>query len=284
MELAEFAADVAHKAAKGIMAQLPLGLWNKSPIEHKSGRELVSRVDREAEQLIVSAIRLAYPDHAIQAEEGGAALGANGQAEYRWIVDPLDGTTNFLHGHPIFCVSVAVERLRGSGDEAPGIVAGAIRAPYLNETYLAARGQGAYLNSQTIRLKVSPLDDLADGIVATGFAYDRERFPNYENFVRVARQARGIRRCGSAAMDLAFVAAGRYEAYWEIGIRSHDVAAGALLVEEAGGVVRDLAGGDDWLEGRTIIASNGLVHDQLRELLEVPSQRRLEQRPSTAKQ
>ena len=124
------------------------------------------------------------------------------------------------------------------------------------------------MNSKTIRLEVSPIDELADGIVATGFAYDRDRFPNYDNFVRVARAARGIRRCGSAAMDLAFVAAGRYEAYWELGVRAHDVAAGALLVQEAGGVVQDLAGGDDWLEGRSIIASNGLVHDELRGLVE----------------
>jgi myo-inositol-1(or 4)-monophosphatase len=269
-ELADFAADIARKAGKLIMAQLPLGLWRQSPIEHKDGRELVSPVDRASEQLLVRAIRQQYPDHAILAEEGGSDLGADGPAEYRWIIDPLDGTTNFLHGHPLFCVSVAVERLEAGADDPAGLVAGAIRIPYLDETYIAARGQGACLNSRTIELSVSPIAELGEALVATGFAYDRDRFPNFDNFVRVGRRARGMRRCGSAAIDLAFVAAGRYEAFWELGLRSHDVAAGALLVREAGGLVQDLAGGDQWLEGRSLIATNGHVHDELRALLELP--------------
>ena len=145
--------------------------------------------------------------------------------------------------------------------------------PYLDETFLAARGGGAFLNSRTIRLSVSGTDDLADSLVATGFAYDRDRYPNYDNFVRVARRARGIRRCGVASIDLAFVAAGRYEAFWELGLRAHDVAAGALLVREAGGRVEDLTGGGDWLEGASIIASNGRVHAAMKELLEPPERR-----------
>jgi myo-inositol-1(or 4)-monophosphatase len=150
----------------------------------------------------------------------------------------------------------------------PNIVAAVVFLPYLDETYLAVRGGGAYLNSRSIRLAVSPIRELADGLVATGFAYERERYPNYDNFVRVARKARGIRRCGAAAIDLAFVAAGRYEAFWELGLRPHDVAAGALLVQEAGGRVEDLSGGTDWLDGGNIIATNGLVHEAMRELLD----------------
>lgn len=269
LELAEFAVDVARRAGKLLMAELPLGLWRAGVVEHKPGRELVSRVDRASEQLIVDAVRERFPDHAIVAEEGGAALGAGSDAAYRWLIDPLDGTTNFLHGYPLFCVSVAVERMSGSV-AAPRIVAGVVRLPYLDETYVAAEGEGAWLNSSSIRLAVSPIDALDDALVSTGFAYDRERFPNYDNFLRVARAARGIRRSGSAAIDLAFVAAGRCEAYWELGLRAHDAAAGALLVQQAGGRVEDLAGGDAWLEGRNLIASNGRVHQQLLALLDSP--------------
>lgn len=300
-ELADFAMGIARKAGKMIMAQLPLGLWRRSPIEHKAGRELVSEVDRAAERMILAAIRQRYPDHGIVAEESGVAAGGHGEAEFRWIVDPLDGTTNYLHGHPLFAVSVAVEQLRrrdhadgravgaastapsDSEDDppvraeaegaAPDIVAGAVFLPYLGETFLAARGGGAFLNSRSIRLSVSDTDDLADSLVATGFAYDRDRYPNYDNFVRVARRARGIRRCGAASIDLAFVAAGRYEAFWELGLRAHDVAAGALLVREAGGCVEDLSGGPNWLDGGDIIASNGRIHAAMRELLETPALR-----------
>ena len=268
MALAELAAEVAAEAGKLLMAQLPLGRWTDA-IEHKAGRELVTRVDRDSERLIVRRIREARPDDAISAEEGGVVAGASANAAYRWIIDPLDGTTNFLHGHPMFAVSIGVERFAEDGrhTDGPDLVAAAVRLPYLGETYLAARGVGSFLNSLSIRLEVSSTEVLDDALVATGFAYDRQRHPNYDNFTALARAARGIRRCGAAAVDLAFVAAGRYDAFWELGLREHDVAAGALLVTEAGGRVTDLAGGADWLGGGRIVASNGRLHEAVRALL-----------------
>jgi myo-inositol-1(or 4)-monophosphatase len=227
----------------------------------------VSRADRASERLILRRIRSRYPDHAVRAEESGDTHGNGEGAPYRWIVDPLDGTTNFIHGHPMFAVSIAVERLH---DEAPApahLVAAVIYLPYFSEIYIAAEGQGAYMNSRSIRLGVSPTSDLSEALVATGFAYERDRFPNYDNFVRVAEASNGIRRCGAAAIDLAYVAAGRYDAFWELGLRSHDVAAGALLVREAGGRIGDFGGGDDWLDGGHIIATNDKLFDPLRELL-----------------
>jgi len=275
----EVALELGRTAGRQILKQVPLGLWRGEGIEHKDARELVSRVDRASEQLIVDGLRQAYPDHAILGEEGGYGAGPRAEAEWRWLVDPLDGTTNFLHGHPFFCVSIALEHWHGgrAPDDrpspappliAPSIVAAVVYAPYLDETYFAVQGQGAFLNSRSIRLSVSPTPELAEALVSTGFAYERERFENYDNFVRIAKQSLGIHRCGSAALDLAFVAAGRYDAFWELGLRPHDVAAGALLVLEAGGRVSDFAGGPDWLEGYNIVASNGLLHQAVQALLD----------------
>jgi myo-inositol-1(or 4)-monophosphatase len=255
------------------MAELPLGRWRGSGVERKSSRELVSRVDRAAERLIVDGLRDAFPDHAILGEEGGVVAGARPDVEWRWHVDPIDGTTNFLHGHPFFCVSIALERMAATAaPEAavprPEMVVAAIYLPYVDELYFAEQGGGAHLNTRALSLAVSPATELDDALVATGFAYDRERFPNFRNFERVAAASLGIHRCGSAAIDLAFVAAGRYDAFWELGLHAHDVAAGALLVTEAGGRVTDVAGQGDWLEGRSIVASNGALHEAVRALLD----------------
>jgi len=269
----DVALELGRTAGRRILKQVPLGLWRGGGIEHKDARELVSRVDRESERFIVDGLRQAYPDHAIRGEEGGYARGPGAEAEWRWLVDPLDGTTNFLHGHPFFSVSIALEHRQGERTPAapqvePRIVAAVVYAPYFDETYFAAQGQGAFLNSRSIRLGVSPTAELAEALVSTGFAYQRERFPNYDNFVRIAQQSLGIHRCGSAALDLAFVAAGRYDVFWELGLRPHDVAAGALLVLEAGGRVSDFAGGPDWLEGENVIASNGPLHAAVQALLD----------------
>jgi myo-inositol-1(or 4)-monophosphatase len=250
LEVAETAVDIAREAGRLLMRELPLGRF-RGAIEHKEGRELVSRVDRAAEALIADRVGEAFPGHAILGEEGGLA-GGDGEAEHTWIVDPLDGTTNFLHGHPMFAVSIALARFVPSFE----LLAAVVHLPYLSETYFAGAGEGAFLNTSSLRLAVSDANELADALVATGFAYDRERFPNYDNFVRVADRSRGIRRCGAASVDLAYVAAGRYDAFWELGLRPWDVAAGALLVREAGGVVSDGRGGDDWLQGASIIAAN----------------------------
>jgi myo-inositol-1(or 4)-monophosphatase len=275
----DVALDLARASGRTILEQVPLGLWRGEGIEHKDSRELVSRVDRASERFIVEGLRQAFPEHAILGEEGGYAAGPGAEAEWRWLVDPLDGTTNFLHGHPFFSVSIALEH-RGqtppaarrlgepSPAAAPNIVAAVVYAPYLDECYFATRGEGAFLNSRSIRLAVSPTAVLGEALVSTGFAYERERFPNYDNFVRIAHHSLGIHRCGSAALDLAFVAAGRYDLFWELGLRPHDVAAGALLVLEAGGRVTDFAGGTDWLEGHNVIASNGPLHAAVQGLLD----------------
>jgi myo-inositol-1(or 4)-monophosphatase len=253
-ELMEAAVEIAREAGKLLMSELPLGRW-RGDVEHKGGRELVSRVDRAAEALIRQRIGEAFPTHEILGEEEG---GAHQESATRWLVDPLDGTTNFLHGHPFFAVSLAVEAPSGE------LEAACVHLPYLQETYFGARGLGAFLNSETMPLTVSETDRLDDALVATGFAYDRERWPNYDNFVAMARASRGIRRCGAASVDLCFVAAGRYDAFWELGLRPWDVAAGALLVREAGGVVADFDGGDDWLEGGRIIASVPALFEPVR--------------------
>jgi len=260
-----FACSVARDAGKVLMNLLPLGRQRGASVEAKSIRELVSEADRSAEALIVRAIGQQFPEHAILGEEGGAQ-GANGEAHYRWHIDPLDGTTNFLHGHPLFCVSLGVELL--SKGPRPEIASACVHLPYVDETFFATRGAGAFLNSENIRLAVSDAATINDALVATGFAYDRDRFPNFDNFVRVATAARGVRRCGAAAIDLAYVASGRYDAFWELGLRAHDVAAGALLVEEAGGRIGDFAGANGWLHGRNIIASNPALFDAIHDKLD----------------
>ncbi len=269
VEFSEFAQDIARRAGKLIMNQLPLGRWRAAGVEHKTGRELVSVVDRASEEMLTAAVRTVYPQHGIFAEEGGS-FDPDAQPAYRWLIDPLDGTTNFLYGHPLFAVSLAVQSLIPERDETPAgsIVAAVVYLPYLDETYSAVRGAGAVLNSETIQLSVSPTSRMDRALVATGFAYERDRYPNYDNFVRVAHQSRGIRRCGAASVDLAFVAAGRYDAFWELGLKAWDVAAGSLLVQEAGGRITDLAGGDSWLDGANILATNGRLHEPLQQLLD----------------
>jgi myo-inositol-1(or 4)-monophosphatase len=263
--LRDFAVDIARGAGRLLMAELPLGRWRGEGVERKAGRELVSRVDRASEALLIEEIRDRHPSHAILAEEGGPSENGGG-APYRWIIDPLDGTTNFLHGPPMFSVSLAVEK---RGTDA-GIAVAVVHLPYVDETYFAVRGAGAFLNTPRVRLSVSLTERLDEALVASGFAYDRERWPNYDNFVRLARHSLGIRRSGSAAIDLAFVAAGRYDAYWELGLKPWDVAAGALLVQEAGGRVGDFSGGDGWLEGGQLLATNGRLFEAVQALLDPP--------------
>lgn len=274
--LAELAGTIARRAGRLLMDNLPFGRF-RGTIETKEHRELVSRVDRESEELILEHIAAAYPDHALLGEEGGARLAPLDEARYRWIVDPLDGTTNYLHGHPFFAVSIGVERLphagalarveRAATARAPELVAAAVFAPYFGELFLAARGMGAFLNTPVIELRVSDTETLEKALVATGFAYDRGRWPNDERFVRASEATRGVRRCGAAALDLAYVAAGRYDGFWELGLKAHDVAAGALLVQEAGGRVSDLKGGNDWLTGGHIVAAGPSLFEPLRALI-----------------
>ena len=228
-------------------------------IETKSEAiDLVTEVDRQCEALIVSGIRSERPEDAIIAEEGGSI--EREAADWCWIVDPLDGTVNFAHGFPRFCVSIGIE-FRGKRQVA------LVYDPLLDECYRAVRGRGAYLGSR--RLRVSSATAVDESLIATGFAYDvhRSDADNLQHFARMLKTARGIRRDGSAALDLCYVAAGRLDAYWEFKLHPWDVAAGFLIVEEAGGVVTDLSGGPAPRSGVEVVASNGAIHDEFLHLL-----------------
>ncbi len=216
--------------------------------------DLVTEVDRACEAKIVEGLRDAFPDDALLAEESGAH--ASPDADYRWLIDPLDGTTNFAHGFPRFCVSLGVEY---HAERTLGVV----YDPLLDECFEAARGEGAWLGER--RLRVASETNFARALVATGFAYDVHRSDddNLASFRNVVKSARGIRRDGSAALDLCYVAAGRLDAYWEPKLHPWDIAAGILIVEEAGGRVSDFRGGPADASGREIVASNGPLHEAL---------------------
>lgn len=226
-------------------------------VGRKGPNDLVTDADLAAEEAIVATLRRAFPDHAVTAEEGGTR--AEG-AEYRWWVDPLDGTVNFAHGIPIFAVSIACLR-----HDTP--LVGAVLQPLTGELFTARAGKGAFRNGEPIRVSGEPR--VAEGLLATGFPYDREA--HWEamsgRFLRCLRAARGIRRLGSAAIDLCWVACGRFAGYWESGLKPWDAAAGVLIVREAGGRVTDFRGGPVRLESGEVAASNGLVHEELLRLL-----------------
>lgn len=221
--------------------------------------DLVTEVDRACEELIVEGIQAARPKDAILAEEGHG--GDDERAPYRWIIDPLDGTTNFAHGFPRFCVSIGVER---NGER----VAGVVYDPLLEERFEALRGEGAWLGER--RLRVTSETEFGRALVATGFAYDVHHSDddNLASFRNVVKTARGIRRDGSAALDLCYVAAARLDAYWELKLHPWDVAAGFLIVEEAGGRITDFRGGPADRTGREVVSSNGPLHEALLEQIE----------------
>ena len=220
-------------------------------------RDLLTIADSESEQVIIETIRDRFPSHGILGEETGADLGDSG---YVWIIDPVDGTTNFARSFPFFAASVG---LWHNGQPVLGLV----EAPYLRERFTAEKGEGAWLNGK--RLAVSKTPDVARSILATGFAYVRNEVErnNVDNFGRLILKCHDIRRPGAASLDLAYVAAGRFDGYWEPFLKPWDVAAGCLLVTEAGGRITDFEGGDDWLFGANLVASNGSIHDELRDEL-----------------
>ena len=218
----------------------------------KGRNDFVTDVDRLAEQEIISVIHKSYPDHAILAEESGE----QGDSETIWVIDPLDGTANFLHGFPHYCVSIGV-MVRGR------IEHGVIYDPLREELFTASRGAGAQLNDR--RLRVTKQKTLAGSLIATGFPFKyHEHFPAYlATFNAVFPEVSDLRRGGSAALDLAYVAAGRVDAYWELGLQKWDLAAGVLLIEEAGGVVSDFTGGENHIEHGNLVAGNFNIHQQL---------------------
>jgi len=227
-------------------------------VESKRKNDYVSEVDRQAELAIIDTIHRAYPDHAIMAEESGESGQAD--AEYVWIIDPLDGTTNFLHGLPHFAVSIGLQ-FRGRLEHA------VIYNPMNQELYTASRGGGAFLNNR--RLRVSARKDLDGALLGTGFPFRPEQNVNLylETFKAFYGPTSGVRRAGSAALDMAYVAAGRLDGYWEFDLNAWDIAAGILLVREAGGVVVDFAGGENSLHSGNVIAANPrITHAMLRAL------------------
>ena len=219
------------------------------PVTSKGRNDFVSQVDREAERLIIDVIHKAYPSHAILAEESGAS----GDGEFVWIIDPLDGTTNFLHGFPQFAVSIGV---RHRGEMAQGVVYDPLR----QELFTASRGHGAQLNNR--RIRVSRLHSLEGALLGTGFPFRSHKHLDLylDTFRLFFPDSAGIRRAGAATLDLAYVACGRLDGFWEIGLSPWDIAAGMLLIQEAGGLVSDLNDNGDCMETGNVLAGNPQVH------------------------
>ena len=256
------AAEIAREAGARLREFFAQGVAT----EYKGDVDVVTVADRTVEKLIRTRLGEAYPEHGIYGEEGTRE---RMEQEFRWYVDPLDGTTNFAHGFPQFCVSLGLEQ-RGVGlkpDEDGTIQAAVIYDPMRDELYAAERGRGATLNGKPLRVSETP--DLAEALVATGFpSRKRHQSPNIHFYHEFTLRSHGVRRAGSAALDLAYVAAGRLEAFWEFNLNPWDTAAGVLLVTEAGGQVSDFAGGAFRLDSREVLASNGLIHDELVGLFE----------------
>lgn len=247
--------EVAAAAANAAGGILRSNFGGEQKVRFKGEVDLVTEIDEQAERKIGEMLRQAFPAYGMLAEEGGSSPGAG---EYRWIVDPLDGTSNYAHGLPIFCVSIALER---DGETVLGVV----HDPMREETFIAERGGGATLNGRPIR--VSGTDELIRALVATGLPYDRDTMPAaLDLFTRFAVLTQGLRRLGSAALDVCYVAAGRLDAYYERGVRPWDVAAGALILEEAGGKVTDFRGEKIDLQGLEIVASNTALHPPIVEV------------------
>jgi myo-inositol-1(or 4)-monophosphatase len=239
-------------------------------IEYKGDVDLVTIADRQSEALIIERIRKQFPNHDVIGEEGTRIETGS---EYKWYVDPLDGTTNFAHGYPVFCVSLAVER---SGER----IAGVIYDPTRDEMFSAEKGSGARLNDKAMH--VSTVANLGECIIGTGFpSHKRHKNPNIYFYHQITLRTHGVRRAGSAALDLCNVASGCYDGFWEFNLNPWDTAAGVLMVEEAGGKVTDFYGGPFQIASRETLGSNTLIHESLlHEFQEIFAGRGLEELPS----
>lgn len=239
--------------------------------EYKGDVDLVTEADRQSEKLIVAKMKSLWPDHEIVGEEGTRQN--TGKSDFRWYVDPLDGTTNFAHGYPVFCVSIGLE-YKGA------LYAGVLYDPTRKELFAAEKGRGATLNQKPIR--VSKTKTLSESILATGFpSHKRHKNPNIHFYHQLTLRSHGVRRAGSAALDLANVAAGRYDGFWEFNLNPWDTAAGVVLLEEAGGTVTRFDGSPFQIDSREVLGSNGIVHPELlRNFAEIFAGRGLEELPS----
>jgi myo-inositol-1(or 4)-monophosphatase len=247
-EFLETAAGIAREAGALIAGYQARGIG----FELKGDYDLVTEADRASERLIVERLSSHFPNHSIVAEEGG---GQERSSEYRWYVDPLDGTTNFAHGFPMFNVTLALER-------AGELIAGVVYHPIHDEMFAAEKSGGAYLNNR--RIHVSKTARVADALVATGFpSRKRHENVNVHFYYQLAMMSHGVRRAGAAALDLAYVACGRLDAFWEFGLNPWDMAAGVLLVREAGGMSSDMRGGPFSLKGPHMLSDNSLIHQPM---------------------
>jgi myo-inositol-1(or 4)-monophosphatase len=253
--LLNFAIDVARDAG-GVLVQR-LG---SAKITNKGDIDLVTEADLASENLIIERIRSYYPQHAILAEESGETMLVGGKrSEWKWIIDPLDGTTNYAHGYPCFCVSVALEH-NGT------LEIGVIYDPVRDEMFAAERGNGATLNGR--RIRVSEVEELKDAMLCTGFPYNVRERPDFtRDFANFTMAAQAVRRDGSAAIDLAYVACGRFDGFWEDGLSPWDIAAGMVLIEEARGKVTNFDNEPLSIYTKKVLATNGLVHDAMRRVL-----------------
>jgi myo-inositol-1(or 4)-monophosphatase len=245
--------DFSIKTAKETGIFLAHRLDDDIDIKFKGEIDIVTEMDLAAEKRIVDAIKAAYPKHGILTEESSEELS---QTSYRWIIDPIDGTTNYAHGFPVFCVSIAFE--------ADGqVLSGVVYDPTRDELFTALKGKGALLNGKSISTSDTATVDRA--LLATGFPYDirTSKENNLNHFSNFAVKAQAIRRAGSAALDLSYVACGRFDGFWELKLRPWDIAAAELIIEEAGGKVTDFDGNESSIENKRLLASNSLIHDEM---------------------
>jgi myo-inositol-1(or 4)-monophosphatase len=243
-------AEVIVRKAGDVLKQ---GYGNVRHIQQKGVIDLVTEFDVRSEEIIISSLKNEFPDHAILAEESGLNTTTS---EYQWVIDPLDGTTNFAHGIPIFSVTMSLMK-----NNSP--IVGVVYDPLRDEMFSAEAGQGATLNNRPIRVSLQP--NLGDAMISTGFPYDIRTNPrnNLAQFVQFQLRTQAVRHLASAALDCAWTAMGRLDGYWEFGTKPWDVGAGALIVREAGGHVTSADGGEDFLSKETILVSNGLLHEQM---------------------
>ena len=245
--------QMVEATARQAGAVLMSGYGNVRHVQQKGVIDLVTEFDKRSEDLILSFIQQEFPDHAILAEESGRNETIS---EYQWVIDPLDGTTNFAHGIPIFCVSIGLLR-----NNVP--VLGIVYDPFRNEMFSAESGYGATLNNQPIH--VSSRTELGQAVISTGFPYDVRTNPrnNLAQFVQFQLRTQAVRHLGSAALDCTWTAMGRLDGYWEFGVKAWDVGAGTLIVREAGGRVTFMDGDENFLSTDSILVSNGFLHDQM---------------------